>query len=126
MWGRVVETYEMATGAWQDANWSHYDDSFDCCGRCSACCNEGPHAGCSYCEQAARDAEEAERSAADAMAAAMEGQWDEAEDLASRASCLEKQYGDAPVWGPFFRAVRDARRAYTEIEPGSLFDAEGD
>jgi len=48
-------------------------------------------------EQAARSAADL---AADALALAAAGEWAEAIDRAERAAEHEREYGDAPVWGP--------------------------
>ena len=60
-------------------------------------------------EAVAKDAARAEESAAAAVEAAQAGDLARAEELAEQAARLERQYGDAPAWGPFLAAVRAAR-----------------
>lgn len=54
----------------------------------------------------AKQAKQAENAGAKAMKYARAGQRQEAYVLAWEAARIERQYGDAPTWGPFAEAVR--------------------
>lgn len=63
-----------------------------------------------YHETAGLDAAEAESYAADCLAAAREGRWDDALEAAQAASDLELEYGDHPTWGPLRHALEEAAK----------------
>ena len=61
--------------------------------------------GAIYIEQVREDAADAESEAEQALEEIRRGDWDAALQAANRASGLEQEYGDDPVWRPFRQAI---------------------
>lgn len=97
----VEEAYEAATGAWATADWTHENGAGYCEGN-------NPE-GCPTCAAAKKDAEAAEEAALAALRLVRSGNWERAEVLAEDAYRAELAYGDAPVWGGFYRAIQKAQ-----------------
>jgi len=104
----VQAAYDKATGSWTTADWCHEvpgsrnDDGEP------DYCDGGNADTCETCAEAESAASGAEDEAADAMIAALNGDWDAALRHAEAAKAAEDQFGDAPTWGPFCDAIQAA------------------
>ena len=112
---RLEAAYTAATGAWTGADWHHerrdaYGVVYDALDPLDPVYCDGRTA-CATCAAAAASAHAAEVAADFALSAAREGDWATAVVAAEAAVRIERQWGDAPTWGPFARAVAAARAA---------------
>jgi hypothetical protein len=102
----VESAYAAATGEWTGLDWTTDEEI------AVSDAEEGSEeetaaqaALDALTEEVESDARAAEEEALAGLTAARGGRWDEAVKHAGRARYIEDQYGDAPVWGPFARAV---------------------
>ena len=111
----IEEARITATGAWVRTGWHSRSRTGSEYG--AGYCSGGDPAHCPTCRNFARDAAAAERAAVACVAAAREGEWDEALEFARRAAFLEQAWaacpgawGDCSTWGEFFDVVLDTIR----------------
>lgn len=98
----IRELYLNATGRWTDADWTHeigQDDD----GEPIYC--DGDTEDCETCAEAKDAAADAEVHAAEALAALDRDDIAGAKASASLCLACEDQFGDAPTWGAFCRAI---------------------
>lgn len=110
----VRVAYANATGRWKDADWTHpltvEGKRFTSPTGKEVFC-VGGIADCDICSNAETDAGGAELAAEMALAHLEKGDLPAAQNAAAYAVWFEKQYGDAPVWRPFLRAIEEALEA---------------
>lgn len=103
----IRSLYDAATGCWTGADWTHelIQDARDVRQDERPVYCDGSQQ-CDRCESAAESAQSAESLAARAMSAIHAGDVSRAQSLAVSAVALEADYGDAPTWGSWGRAVQ--------------------
>lgn len=104
---QVEAAYNTATGAWRGADWTHYlrVDGYDVQAGCDPVVCDGDNPSCETCDNAAKHARTAEILGAYARDCARAGEWADALEAAQGAAYIERQWGDAPVWGPFTKTI---------------------
>ena len=103
----VQQAYALGVGSWSGADWTHR--------RRVDGINVTTHEGapvycdntkrCDTCSEAGQAAIEAESLAAEAIGLYRDNRVHAAMQLAEQASALERQWGDAPTWGPLEDAI---------------------
>ena len=108
---RMIGLLQEARQEWTGCNWSHEAGTFDGIKNFDMCPGDHADEGCRYC----KDVKEAADSAAGLVADAIEECEGDADlnrvlDLLLQAARIEREYGNAPAYGPVVHVIEQLTR----------------